>query len=55
MRTDRTIIISTSNAKEAESLADRIAIMESGFVLAHGTPTYLRNNIGKVLIFVIPC
>ncbi|XP_065210321.1 ABC-type organic anion transporter ABCA8B-like isoform X2 [Planococcus citri] len=46
MRTDRTIIISTSNAREAESLADRVAILENGFVIAHGTPKYLRNNIG---------
>ena len=35
---------------EAESLCDRIAIIDSGRVIAEGTPKELNNLVGKVAV-----
>jgi len=40
----RAIIVCTHNLKEAETLADRIAIIRAGRVVATGTPTALKRQ-----------
>ena len=39
-----TIIICTHNLPEAEELADRIAIIRRGQIIAEGTPEEIRQN-----------
>jgi ABC-2 type transport system ATP-binding protein len=41
----RTILICTHNLAEAEELADRIAIIRRGKIIASGTPVELRNEL----------
>jgi len=40
-----TILLTTHDMNEAEMLCDRIAIMDSGSVIALDTPTALKNRI----------
>lgn len=42
---DRTIILCTHNLAEAEKLADKIAIIRHGRILAHGTPESLKQKL----------
>jgi ABC-2 type transport system ATP-binding protein len=42
---DRTIILCTHNLSEAERLADKIAIIRSGKILAQGTPEALKQRL----------
>jgi ABC-2 type transport system ATP-binding protein len=42
---ERAIIVCTHNLVEAEQLADRIAIISQGRIIAHGTPADLKNQI----------
>ncbi len=44
-RDKRTIIICTHNLNEAEMLADRIAIIRRGQIIAHGTPLELKQHL----------
>ncbi len=41
----RTIVICTHNLAEAELLADRIAIVRRGHIIAQGTPRELKNRL----------
>jgi ABC-2 type transport system ATP-binding protein len=41
----RAIIVCTHNLAEAEILADRIAIIQNGKIVAHGMPEELKRNI----------
>jgi ABC-2 type transport system ATP-binding protein len=41
----RAIIVCTHNLAEAEILADRIAIIQHGKIIVHGTPEELKQNI----------
>jgi ABC-2 type transport system ATP-binding protein len=41
----RTIVICTHNLAEAEQLADRIAIISHGQIIAQGTPTELKQRL----------
>lgn len=41
---ERAIIICTHNLVEAEELADRIAIIRRGAIIAHGTPQALKHH-----------
>ena len=45
-----TIFLTTHYMDEAESLCDRIAIIDSGRVIAEGTPKELNNLVGKVAV-----
>ena len=46
LRSDaRTIVICTHNLAEAEELADRIAIIRRGRIIANGTPKALKNQL----------
>ena len=41
----RAIVICTHNLSEAETLADRIAIIRRGRIIAHGTPAELKRRL----------
>ncbi len=41
-----TIVITSHYLEEVDLLSDRVAIMEKGVVLASGTPTQLKNELG---------
>lgn len=41
----RTVILCTHNLFEAEALADRIAIIRQGRIIAQGTPTHLKQEL----------
>jgi ABC-2 type transport system ATP-binding protein len=44
-RENRTIVICTHNLNEAEQLADRIAIIRRGQIIAQGTPLQLKQQL----------
>lgn len=44
-RDHRTIVLCTHNLNEAENLADRIAIIRRGRIIAMGTPTELKSQL----------
>jgi ABC-2 type transport system ATP-binding protein len=44
-RSGRTILLTTHYMEEAERLCDRVAIMDHGHVIAHGTPLELARSI----------
>jgi ABC-2 type transport system ATP-binding protein len=43
------ILISTHNLDEAEKMADRVAIMDKGVLLASGSPKVLKGDAGRSL------
>lgn len=43
----RTVLLSTHNLSEAESLCDRIGIMRDGRLLSFGSPGQLRRSLGE--------
>lgn len=50
---DRTIVLCTHNLPEAEKLADKIAIIRYGTIIAQGTPDELRQRLLGAAIFEI--
>ncbi|CAL1281881.1 unnamed protein product, partial [Larinioides sclopetarius] len=46
MRRDRTIILTTHQMEEADTLGDRIAIMAGGEIQCYGSPMFLKNRFG---------
>jgi ABC-2 type transport system ATP-binding protein len=42
---ERAIIVCTHNLSEAEELADKIAIIRRGKIIAHGTPQHLKQQL----------
>lgn len=49
----KTILLTTHYLEEADALADRIAIIEKGIIIANGTPGELKNEILGMQIMVI--
>ncbi|KAH6931704.1 hypothetical protein HPB50_027250 [Hyalomma asiaticum] len=47
LRGATTILLSTHDMEEAETLADRIIVMYQGTVVCWGTPSFLKNACGK--------
>ena len=43
----RTIILATHNMAEAESICDRVAIIDKGKIIANGTPDALKRSLGS--------
>lgn len=50
---DRTIILCTHNLAEAEKLADKIAFIRYGTIIAQGTPDELRQRLLGAAIFEV--
>jgi len=49
----KTIVMATHYTEEAEALADRVAIMNEGRVVAVGTPNELKRRVGELTIVKI--
>ncbi|WP_461864242.1 ABC transporter ATP-binding protein [Thermococcus sp.] len=49
----KTVLISTHYMEEAEALADRVAIMNEGSIIATGTPEELKSLVGEESIIQI--
>ncbi|MEM7141449.1 MAG: ABC transporter ATP-binding protein [Actinomycetota bacterium] len=43
----RTVVLTTHYLDEAESLADRVAVLAGGRIVAEGTPAELRDSLGQ--------
>ena len=50
-----TVFLTTQYLEEADVLADRVGIIDNGKIVAEGTPTALKEEIGRPSIHVIPC
>ncbi len=50
-----TVFLTTQYLEEADVLADRVGIIDHGKIVAEGTPTALKAEIGRPSIHVIPC
>jgi ABC-2 type transport system ATP-binding protein len=50
-----TVFLTTQYLEEADALADRIGIIDHGHVVAEGTPTQLKAEIGSPSVEVAPC
>ncbi|MFC0522160.1 ATP-binding cassette domain-containing protein [Pontibacillus salicampi] len=48
-----TIFLTTQYLEEADVLADRIAIIDDGLIVAEGTPSELKSQIGNDLITMV--
>jgi len=49
----KTIVLTTHYLEEADALADRIAIMDEGKIMALGTPRELKGNISDMQVMVV--
>ncbi|KAG5682373.1 hypothetical protein PVAND_011729 [Polypedilum vanderplanki] len=47
LKKDHTILLTTHYMEEADTLADKIAIMESGELIAYGTSMFLKHHYGS--------
>jgi daunorubicin resistance ABC transporter ATP-binding subunit len=47
-----TVLLTTQYLEEADSLADRIAVVDHGKVIAEGTPAQLKRNLGATVLEV---
>jgi ABC-2 type transport system ATP-binding protein len=50
-----TVFLTTQYLEEADVLADRVGIIDNGKIVAEGTPTSLKEEIGRPSIHVTPC
>ena len=53
LKGDKTILLTTHYLEEADALADRIAIIDEGKIVALGTPQELKNKISDKQIMVV--
>jgi len=49
----KTIVLTTHYLEEADALADRIAIMDEGRIVALGTPRELKDSISDMQVMVV--
>ncbi|GAA0326573.1 ATP-binding cassette domain-containing protein [Actinoallomurus spadix] len=49
-----TVLLTTQYLEEADQLADEIAVIDSGQVIAHGTPDELKTQVGGQVLQVRP-
>ena len=50
-----TVFLTTQYLEEADVLADRVGIIDHGKIVAEGTPTSLKEEIGRPSVHAIPC
>jgi ABC-2 type transport system ATP-binding protein len=50
-----TIFLTTQYLEEADVLADRVGIIDHGRIVAEGTPSALKAEIGRPSVHAIPC
>jgi ABC-type multidrug transport system ATPase subunit len=50
-----TVFLTTQYLEEADVLADRVGIIDHGRIVAEGTPSALKAEIGRPSVHVIPC
>ncbi|MFW2332222.1 ABC transporter ATP-binding protein [Ilumatobacter sp.] len=48
-----TIVLTTHYLEEADALADRIAVIDAGAIVASGTPDELKQRVGGVPVMVV--
>ena len=53
-RQSRTILLTTHYMEEAESLADRVAIIDRGKIVAEGSPEELKSRVSGDRIYIKP-
>jgi ABC-2 type transport system ATP-binding protein len=49
-----TVFLTTQYLEEADVLADRIAIIDRGRIVAEGTPAALKDEVGRPSVEVVP-
>jgi ABC-2 type transport system ATP-binding protein len=49
-----TVFLTTQYLEEADVLADRVGIIDHGHIVAEGTPTQLKEEIGSPTVEVVP-
>jgi ABC-2 type transport system ATP-binding protein len=49
-----TVFLTTQYLEEADALADRVGIIDHGKIVAEGTPTQLKEEIGSPTVEVVP-
>jgi ABC-2 type transport system ATP-binding protein len=49
-----TVFLTTQYLEEADVLADRVGIIDHGHIVAEGTPTALKAEIGRPTVEVVP-
>jgi ABC-2 type transport system ATP-binding protein len=49
-----TVFLTTQYLEEADALADRVGIIDHGHIVAEGTPTELKDEIGSPTVEVVP-
>ncbi|MGH3358193.1 MAG: ATP-binding cassette domain-containing protein [Nocardioidaceae bacterium] len=52
VREGTTLLLTTQYLEEADHLADDIVVIDKGRVIAHGTPTQLKDQAGKASVVV---
>ncbi|HWH20111.1 MAG TPA: ATP-binding cassette domain-containing protein, partial [Solirubrobacterales bacterium] len=50
-----TVFLTTQYLEEADALADRVGIIDHGNIVAEGTPTELKAEIGRPTVEAVPC
>jgi ABC-2 type transport system ATP-binding protein len=50
-----TVFLTTQYLEEADVLADRVGIIDNGKIVAEGSPSELKEEIGRPSVHVIPC
>jgi ABC-2 type transport system ATP-binding protein len=50
-----TVFLTTQYLEEADVLADRVGIIDHGHLVAEGTPTALKAQIGRPTVEIVPC
>lgn len=53
LKGNTTIVLTTHYLEEADALADRLAVIDGGALVALGTPSELKNRIAQVPVMVV--
>ncbi len=53
LKGDTTIVLTTHYLEEADALADRLAVIDGGELIAVGTPADLKGSIGGAPVMVV--